>query len=270
MANEGIELGTEAVLLNLPRFRWSARANLTTNRNEVVSLGDGAPLTVRWAQEIREGFPIAGFFSDNHLIEHEGRVGLKRDLLYGDLSDAELPVGWDHIGPAQPTRTLQLGSTFTAAEKLTFGFLFDHKGGHYRQDHTLRWLMDPRRDVTDGQGVTTPGPLSTRCREAGAGSLDEAICSRNSLLSHGEFVVPADFWKLREVTLAYELPVSLPQRFGASYMRLSLAGRNLWRWMETPSLESEANLDSESTLQNHTYFDTPVPQQVVAGVTIRF
>jgi hypothetical protein len=184
----------------------------------------------------------------------------------GTLTDEQ-----EYIGPPTPTRTVQLGSEVSFLRNFNFGFLFDHQGGHYRTDHTLRWLMDPRRDVTDDQGTGVgPGALSTRCRQAPEGSLDAAICSRNSLLTHGEFVVPADFWKLREVTLSYRVPTNTLQMVGASGVTLSLAGRNLWRWMATPNLEPEANLESQSTLQRQTYFDTPVPRQVVFGVNIQF
>lgn len=199
----------------------------------------------------------------------DGQVVNKRDYLGGGadtLTDEE-----QYIGPPTPTRTLQLGSDIHFLDNFRLSFLFDHQGGHYRHDHTLRWLMDPRRDVIDDQGTGVgPGPLSTRCREAKAGSLDEAICARNSEISHGEFIVPADFWKLREVTLTYQVPESLVSRIGASGATLSLAGRNLWRWMKSPTLEPEGNLNSQSTIERNNYFDTPIPRQFVAGVTLRF
>lgn len=271
--NQGIELGVQAALIEMPRFRWSARANVSTNQNEVVSLSDEAPLTVRWLQHIREGFPIAGFFASNHLIEHEGEVINKQSLCADptDCTDAE-----QYIGPAQPTRTIQLGSDFRIGERTNFNFFFDHQGGHYRHDHTMRWMMDPRRQVSDARAAdhaefgVTAGPVSQRCRDAAEGSLDQAICSRNSLLSQGEFAVPADFWRLREVSVSYRIPETWPQRFGIGGATVNLSGRNLWRSTKTPGLEPESNLNSQSTLQRHSFFPTPVPRMFVAGVTVEF
>jgi len=268
--NQGLELGLRAGLLAMPRFRWDARANISTNRNEVVSLSGQAPLTVRWLQHIREGFPIGGFFASDHLIEQDGQVINKQTLcaIPGNCTDEE-----QYIGPAHPTLTLQLGSDFSVGQRANFGFFFDHQAGHFRHDHTLRWMMDPRRTVNaqraDDHGITA-GHVSMRCRDAAQGSLDAAVCARNSTLSQGEFVVPADFWRLREVTFAYRLPVGLPQRVGVSNATVTLAGRNLWRWAKTPGLEPESNLDSQSTLQRHSFFPTPIPRQFVAGITLDF
>jgi len=266
--NQGIELAVNAAVLERPGFRWDARASVSTNSNEVVSLSGEAPLTVRWLQHIREGFPIAGFFASDHLIEVDGQVVNKQDLCAdpGNCTDAE-----QFIGPAQPTRTIQLGSDFTIGERTTLGFFFDHQGGHYRHDHTMRWLLDPRRSVSEERAQThdiTAGPASQRCRDAADDSLDAAICGRNSLLSQGEFAVPADFWRLREVTIAYRLPDEWMGRIGMSSGTVNVAGRNLWRSQKSPGLEPESNLDSQSTLQRHSFFPTPIPQQFVFGFTL--
>lgn len=267
--NSGIELGTQLAVLDLPAVKWDLRANISTNENEVVSLGGEPANNIRWQQYVREGFPIGAFFAEDHLMEVDGQVVNKYDYLGqgpGTLTEEQ-----EYIGSPMPTRTIQLGSDINFLDDFNVSILFDHQGGHYRHDHTLRWIMDPRRDVTDDQGTGVgAGALSVRCREAGPGSLDEEICGRNALISHGEFIVPADFWKLREVTLTYQVPESLVSRVGASGATLSLAGRNLWRQMKTPSLEPESNLNSQSTIQRNSYFDTPVPRQFVAGVTLRF
>jgi TonB-dependent starch-binding outer membrane protein SusC len=268
--NRGLELAVQAGLLAVPNFGWNARANVSTNRNRVVSLSGEAPLTVRWLQHIREGFPIGGFFASDHLIEHDGGIVNKQTLcaIPGDCTDAE-----QYIGPAQPTLTLMLGSDFSIGQRTTFGFFFDHQGGHYRHDHTMRWMMAPNRTVSETRAAEhgiTPGPVSTLCREAADGSLNAAICARNSTLAQGEFAVPADFWRLREVTLTYRVPQAVPQRIGVSGATLTLAGRNLWRWAATPGLEPESNLDSQSTLQRHSFFPTPIPRQFVAGISLDF
>ncbi|CAN5636149.1 SusC/RagA family TonB-linked outer membrane protein [soil metagenome] len=269
--NSGIELGLNLAVFETPGFRWDARANVSTTQNEVVSLSGEAPLTVRWLQHIREGFPMGGFFASNHLIEVDGQVVNKQDLCAspGNCTDAE-----EYIGPAQPTRSIQLGSDFSIGNHTSLGFSFDHQGGHFRHDHTMRWTMDPRRNVSEGRAAehaqygVTSGPVSQRCRDAAEGSLNAAICGRNSFLSQGEFAVPADFWRLREVTLSYRMPSAWPERLGLNSVTVTMAGRNLWRSQLTPGLEPESNLDSQSTLQRHSFFPTPMPQQFILGFTI--
>jgi TonB-dependent starch-binding outer membrane protein SusC len=271
ISNEGIELGVRADLLQTQNFRWHAFSNITTNRNRIVDLGeDAAPIQLQWRQFHREGYPVGSFFGDR-FIERDGVVDLASVLLRNP--DGTLPEGWDYIGPALPTRTIQLGSSFSFGPSLTANILFDHRGGNYLHSHTLRWLWQPRAVPADGQGVATPGAqVALHCQDP----TDEIIrrnCARASNLLQGDFVFPADFWKLREVSVAYTLPSRFVDPIGAGAATLTLAGRNLLRWQEYMGLEAESmyrNDLSDSALRNHVFFDTPLPRQVLLGVTVQF
>jgi len=271
ISNQGLEMGVRAQMLELDRLRWSALVNVSLNKNEVISLGGEPFLNHRWMQFTREGYPVAGFFGDR-LMMRNGEAGKASVLL--KRPDGTLPEGWDYIGPAIPKRTIQLGSTFDVGRSVSLSVLMDHQGGHFRHDHTLRWLMDPRRDVRQdveygGRIIATAGPVASICRDS-PNDLVEQICRTNSLLTEGYFVVPADFWKLREVTASYRLPERVSESLRASSVTLTLAGRNLWRWMKQESLEPEANLYSDETFQRNAYFDTPTPRQLILSVSARF
>jgi TonB-dependent starch-binding outer membrane protein SusC len=272
ISNRGIELGIRAGVVRTPQFAWNAFANVGTNSNEIVDLGeDAAPIQLQWRQFHREGFPVGSFFGDRY-IERDGVVGLASELLQD--ADGNLPDDWDFIGAPLPTRNIQLGSEFSIGQNLAANILFDHRGGHYLHSHTLRWLWQPRTVADDHvqQGVATAGHTAMACRNP----TDEMIrlnCERGSNLVQGDFVRPADFWKLREISLAYTLPQGLVQTVGAGGATLTLAGRNLWRWQEYEGLEAESmyrNDLSDSALRNHVFFDTPIPRQVILGVTVQF
>ena len=128
-------------------FGWSASANYATNRNRIVSLGDGAPIQLQWLQWMREGYPVGSFFGD-HIIERDGQVGWASALLPRD-AEGNLPQGWDYLGQPLPTRQVQLGSNFTIGPRVALSLLFEHKGGHMNHDHSMRWLMQAAREVRD-------------------------------------------------------------------------------------------------------------------------
>lgn len=271
--NSGWEVGFRGTVLDRPGFSWDGTVNFSTNENEIVSLGEGGtPIQLQWLQWMREGYPIGAFFGDRY-IEHNGTVGLASDLLQDGNGD--LPEGWDYLGQPLPTRTIQLGSNFSLGNRWGFSFLFDHKGGHMNHDHSQRWLMQPNRDITTDQpdiGVTA-GPVSTRCRNAAAGSIVEAQCARNNALTHGDYAYAADFWKLREMVLTFRAPDSWFSRIGAESTTLSLAGRNIWRSTDYPGLDPEGmyrNDLSDSALRAHNFFDTPIPRQFVFSVSASF
>jgi hypothetical protein len=285
--------------------------NFTTNHNAIVSLDGGAPIQLQWLQWMREGYPVGSFFGDRP-IEHNGQVGMASALLcvpgampvegestactVGGQAGA-IPDGWDYIGPSLPTRTMQIGSNFSIGARTTLSVLFDHRAGAYAQSSTMRWLMQPNQDVTPAHiernatlgfpGLSTPGAVANVCRDARAqaeGVSDVSTlptqtqlyllsCNRNSALTHGDFAMLTDFWKLREVSLAFRVPEALPQRIGVSSATVTLTGRNLWRDTPYIGLEPESmyrNDLADSALRNQIFFDTPIPRQIAVGIRAQF
>lgn len=277
--NWGWEVGLRGTLIETRSFGWTAIANYSTNENKIVSLGGGAPIQLQWLQFMREGYPVGSFFGDRY-IEVDGEVGLASQLLRD--TEGNLPEGWDYLGQPLPTRQIQLGSTFQLGSRFTLTALLDHKGGHMNHDHSMRWLMHSARQVTgDGQGVAmdsdgnrvTSGSIAHRCRDNPDNGVIQAVCGRASALTHGDFAFPADFWKLRELTLAYRVPEDWLAGVGIQSATLSLAGRNLFRWTDYPGLDPEGmyrNDLSDSALRAHNFFDTPIPRQFVFGISAQF
>jgi TonB-dependent starch-binding outer membrane protein SusC len=276
--NWGWEVGLRGTVIETPSFGWDATINYSTNENKIVSLGGGAPIQLQWLQFMREGYPVGAFFGDR-AIEVDGQVG-QASVLLRDGS-GELPEGWDYLGQPLPTEQIQLGSNFSLGSRVGLSFLLDHKGGHMNHDHSMRWLMHGGRNVGDGQGVAqdsngnpvTSGTLAHRCRDNPNDGAIQLTCSRSSGLTHGDFAFPADFWRLREVTLTYRMPDSWMAPVGVESATISLAGRNLLRWTDYPGLDPEGmyrNDLSDSALRAHNFFDTPLPRQIVFGISAQF
>ncbi len=273
--NSGFEVGLNAALLERRNFRWDANVNFSTNRNEVVSLGGGAPLQVHWMQWIREGHPVGAFF-DDRWIEVDGTVGLASELLAD--SEGELPEDWDYIGPAFPTRNFNLGSTFGLGQRLTASFLVDHKGGHFLESATTRWMSDMQ--VQGGEPLYDPNdpttarfapdaPVARWCIEP-TDPVIQKVCEEPWSMARGNHAHAADNWRLREVSLAWRMPREMAARFGASSATLSVAGRNLWRQQSYWGLEAEASYISTRQLSNQAYFDTPLPREFVTQINLTF
>ena len=276
--NWGWEAGIRGTVVESPAFSWDATINVSTNENKIVSLGGGAPIQLQWLQFMREGYPVGAFFGDR-IVEVDGQVGQASVLLRD--ANGERPEGWDYLGQPLPTRQVQLGSNFTIGSRVNLSVLVDHKGGNMNHDHSMRWLMHGGRSVGDGQGVAqdsggnpvTSGTLAHRCRDNAGDPVIQAVCSRSSALTHGDFAFPADFWRLREVSLSYRMPDSWLASVGVQSATLSLAGRNLLRWTDYPGLDPEGmyrNDLSDSALRAHNFFDTPLPRQIVFGISAQF
>lgn len=212
ISNSGIELSAQLRVVDLPSLRWSVRGGLFTNENRVDAIGIGNPQHVSGAQWVREGYPVAAFFDADE----------------------------EYIGPAFPTKSIQLSSELQLFNRLTLSGLVDHRGGNYLESYTLRDI------VTAGQAIPQLGTLPDN------------------------YIFPADFWRLREVSVSYRLPERWLRRLGAASAELSIAGRNLWSSFDYPGLEVEAYAEALQFYMNQVSFNTPLPRQIVAGFGLKF
>ncbi|MBW3630526.1 MAG: SusC/RagA family TonB-linked outer membrane protein, partial [Gemmatimonadetes bacterium] len=78
----------------------------------------------------------------------------------------------------------------------------------------------------------------------------------------------ASYVKLREVTLGYELPVSLTNRLRISGLQLGLTGRNLKLWTDAPHIDPETAFDA-SNVQGLEFGQIPTPRSIGLNVSIQ-
>ncbi|MGH8244102.1 MAG: SusC/RagA family TonB-linked outer membrane protein, partial [Steroidobacteraceae bacterium] len=116
------------------------------------------------------------------------------------------------------------------------GLLDWKKGGDVI--NLTKFLYDFGRNSPDFGGPDSPGAI--RRSRLGTKTTD--------------FVEDASYVKLREVTLAYDLPSSLVNRIfpsGTRAVRLELSGRNLYTWTDYTGLDPEvSNFGNQAIARN--------------------
>lgn len=261
--NRGHELSIAARLMTRRNLQWNSRLNLATNHNKVVSLGDEPPANVgsqHFNQWIREGYPAGALFGDRYEMR-DGQLVLIEDV---------------YLGPPLPTLTLGLSTDLRIHRNLTLRALVDYKGGHKIFSNTMRWLMNSQ--ITQGEPFYdaddpstdrfAPGlPVAYLCR----GEVDpitEKRCSEEWTSHRGDYVYPADIWRLREVGLGYRVPPRHLRRIGARAMTINLLARNLWRHQKYPGLDAESKYITSNILASQSYFDTPHPRQFTFRINL--
>ena len=84
------------------------------------------------------------------------------------------------------------------------------------------------------------------------------------------FVKDASWTRLREVSLAYDLPKKLIKNAGFSSIRLTLSGRNLALWSKIDGFDPDINLTGATLGRGLDYFTNPSSQTYAFTLNLTF
>ena len=249
ISNSGFELQLFGSPVRTPDVTWDAMLNLSTNRNELVSLGatrDFIPVGYRSSQRHQEGYPLAGYWAE--AVQYDGSGNLVLD----DAGRPVLSEEMEFIGSSTPTREASLTNTFTLFGNLQLYAFMDYKGGHYL------FNMSDQTSIQDGNHILANDPTVSE---------DEWLALRYG--GNGAFIEKADFVKLRELSVRYNLPIDWVSRFGADGLSVSLAGRDLAVWSNYSGADPEVNIGGASFTRGESN-SVPMMRRIVASMNVTF
>ena len=222
--NKGYEATLTAGVVELEGFSWDLTLSGSINKNELLSLGEGTE-PIGSQTRFVPGFPLGGQWDRpiRSWADNDGN---------GIITPDELTIGdtIEYIGPGQPEDQLTIVSNFRILDGIRIYGLLDYRGNYIAYNNTERFRCRFRLC----QALIDP-----------ATPLDEQARAVASLLHPSQtvwgYMEEGNFWKLREVSVSYELPVSVLNRIGASRGSLTLSGRNLGTWTNYTGMDPEIN-----------------------------
>jgi TonB-dependent starch-binding outer membrane protein SusC len=259
VANRGLETLLTARVLDERAARWDATFSYSTNRNELIDLGEGIEPIVFGiggnSQRHEEGYPLGGYWGLPYTFEDRNGDGIidRIEITYGAAPE--------FLGTPFPTREISVTNTLTLFNSVRLSVLVDHKGGHKLLNHTENFrcgflncaqLYDPATPLAD-QART----LAALAAPVGRGTI------------YG-YVEDADFTKLREVSVALTAPRSQTRRFGMDNLTLTLSGRNLATWTNYSGFDPELNSGGQANFNTFDFLGQPPVRTWVARVDVNF
>ena len=246
ISNSGFELAVNAQVWQGRSWDLDMNLNLSTNSNEVVSLGglppqilNGANATTGWAGQMYvEGFPLGSIFlkrvvsadivgtgadavATNVMCEGGPLAPGTNDLSRGGgaaVPCAQAPRIFQ--GAPIPTREASLGTTLTLGSNLQLFAQVDYQGGHNMVNGTAaggHLFFKVTREIHERDD-----PILLGYEALGSDGINQAG------------LIDASFAKLRRVSATYTLPESVAARIGASRLSVNLSAHNLWTiWQAT-------------------------------------
>ncbi|MHB1192948.1 MAG: SusC/RagA family TonB-linked outer membrane protein [Longimicrobiales bacterium] len=252
IANSGFELLVNGTPVRTSFLTWESTVSLSTNKNELVSFGDDrAPIVLTIyapIQRYQVGYPLAGYWAQQVKYNADGTL-VKTSANRPVLQDSSI-----YMGPSVPTREISFSNTFTLFGNLRIYGLLDYKGGHY-----LFNVKDWRRDRA-GVSWNTVNP---------AADPDEVLVLMFASQTY-EHIDKADFIKLRDLSISYDLPTSLISHAGVKRSTLTLAGHNLKVWSSYPQGDPEVNFSGDDTFNRQDSWTVPQTRRFSASLTVNF
>ncbi len=240
--NSGWEFGLNGVLVDTDAVDYSFTLSLSTNENEVTSLGGEAPFPIGFSQRIVEGFPADGYWSLVPSVDAEGNVTLSDTM--------------EFIGRSLPGNTGAFGSTVTLWNNLSLYALFDWKRDYLVDNNTRVFRFqfgssEERRDPAFADNIDTKTLIALF--QAGQPFLEEG-----------------DFVKLREISATYTLPKSWSQAFRASSSSVTVGGRNLYTWTDYSGVDPEVNVFGQPGLSRSDFLTVPQARRFLLSLNLNF
>jgi TonB-linked SusC/RagA family outer membrane protein len=267
MKSSGLELTVNGAVMRRQDFEWTLGGSVFTNKTRVQSLGGAPDFQIADFGWIIEGQSIPTIHTDFCVQNPDGPVPLDGS---GNPAPTIITASGSNDcnhGPNLPTLTYGMHTGFDLPYGLSLRARGEYLGGHYMYDgaaynavvRSVRW-----------PGCYDFYTLQETGRIAEAKAIDAARCTV-SLTRADYFIYPADFFKLREVSLAMQIP----QRFlrGASSGSLVLSGHNLWKWVndDFPVFDPETGNNGGYNVRVRSILEhVPPPAVYTAAVRLTF
>lgn len=233
MRNWGFELQLNGTPIQTKDFAWNIGVNLFRQNNEVVELAEGVENIARgstWAADLRiaKGLPYMAIFGNDYTY-HENGERLVNDQGEYIFSDSRV-----YLGSAIADWTGGFNTSFNY-KGITASALFDFQVGGSIHSTSLQWAkysgMHPETVSFNGEddiranglllpGVTADGTPNTQ-------RIDPQAYYQTYWNRAAPNLYKADFLKLREVRLGYNIPAKLFKGTFINGINVSLFGRNL-------------------------------------------
>ena len=235
VTNQGIELGVSATLLNTKKVQWKVNANAAHNINKITDVA-GYDQLITGNTILRKNEAIGSFYG----LIFDGIVQLNEDRSKLPTQNGSVPepgqekfrdVNGDGkvdqndrviIGQTQPKYTFGLSSTLTYGNWDAF-LQFQGATGHSVYNSLRRALEQP----TDCYNVSTV-LLDAWTPENPSNTVPRVSDTRPYSLIDTRYVEKADYLKLRNLTIGYNLKIEKLKNVRIEAIRIYATASNLF------------------------------------------
>ena len=274
--NRGVEFSINSTNISTRDFRWASTFNITRNTNKVLKI-DGQQDTLsfrdgRYMNALIVGQPIGVFYGPRYAgVDPQNGDALYYEADGKTTTNSYNDAGNFIVGDPNPKWFGGFGNTFTYKGielNVLFQGVFD-----YQIVNGAGGFMSARADWFDNQ---TKDQLRRWKTQGQVTDVPEARLNR-----YGDFESPGvstqymengSYVRLKNLTLAYNLPANILSRVRLSSARVYLTGVNLATFTKYTGWDPEVNTDyrASNINQGGDFYAAPQIKSIVFGLNIGF
>ena len=207
MEKAGIEVAVTQRIFDNPRFGLNAGLNVSTNNSNVISLGGAPSFSVGnsgWVVEGKAAPVVRG-----KLIRNPNAIGAAPDTM----------SNYD-FGPSQPTRIIGANLDLRVWRNIGLSVRGEYQGGAYIEEgpsfNALSRSVEWPTCFNAYPKIAAKAPITVR----------ETLTCIPANVRSDMFIFPADFFKIRDITLSVPLGRLIPRTASSSFV---LSAQNVFR-----------------------------------------
>jgi hypothetical protein len=288
--SKGVETSLKLNFINNKRWLVNLGTTYTYNSNKAISITPGLDRLPLATYGATGSYAVAGMqwpeIYGYDYVRHNGKVVVDASTGMPQVNNGVLVP----LGNANARHIVSLNPTISFKGALTLAAVFEYRGG-FKRYNNIGFDMD-----WSGMGIRTVEfnrqrfvfPNSTY-QDANGKWIDNTtvLISENGNGNGGfwtdatenydvtsNYITSGAFWKLRELSLTYNLPQSLLRRTNAfKSASVSLVGRNLFIWLPKDNLYTDPDYSDGGNLSNGiglTGYQTPPSRYFGFNLSVNF
>lgn len=270
MKNTGVEFTLSPQIIKTKDWNWSVDFNLAYNKNKITELAGGKEQEVSGNTVRKVGYALGTYYMKEWAgvnpmdgtplwiaVEEDGTrklVGSEADATLQLLDKKQLPDLTGGIQTNLSYKDFTLGATFTYAS----GFYIYHSGRQNYDNDGVEIQYNSMKLKNGWSRWEKPGDIATHPQvKAGGNNLSNAVSSR--------YLERGDYFKMKSLSLSYNVPSKALKPLGVKSARLSLSCENLFTITEFSGVDPELGANGDAVGAGYA-----IPRKYYFGLNLSF
>lgn len=269
MTNQGFEISVNSVNIRNKEFEWNSDLKFSLNRNKLVELDltkiyyDAATSDAFHGTQIvrnEEGRPLGGFYG----YISDGVDTETGELIYRDINEDGKITATDrtYIGDPNPDFIYGLTNTLTWKGLSLSVFI----QGTYGND-----IFNASRIETEGMNDLKNQSTRVLDRWKRPGMITKIPKANYNILPSSYFVEDGSYLRVKDITIAYNIPGNFLKRIGISRLQPYFTAQNLLTLTKYIGMDPEVNQwGGSNSVQGIDWGTYPQSKSYVFGLNVEF